>query len=122
MLLLAEDAVSTFCEDTANIWQLVGRVVTVFKIVIPVILIILGTIDLGKAVIASDDKAIKSATTALIKRIIAGIVIFFIPTIVKALFNLFTSGSEAMSDAKICVNCIASPGGDCDGYAKNASK
>lgn len=104
-MLLLETA-STFCSDTKEIWQFVGTIVTIFKIVIPVLIIILGSIDLGKAVVASDDKAIKSATGILVKRIIMGVVIFFIPTIVRALFNLFTGGQASIEDAAVCINCV----------------
>lgn len=104
MLLLAGS--EGFCDTTKEIWELIGTVVTIFKIVIPVLIIIMGSIDLGKAVVSSDDKAIKSATGTLIKRIIIGVVIFFIPTIVKALFNLFTLGRDAYADAGVCISCI----------------
>jgi fumarate reductase subunit D len=103
MLLL--DA-STFCSDTQPIWAFVGTIVKIFKIVIPILLIIFGSIDLGKAVVASDDKAIKSAATTLGKRAIAAVVIFFIPTIVGAIFNLFAGGKDSMKEASVCVNCV----------------
>ena len=70
----------SFCSDSAKLWKLIGRVMLVFKIVIPLLLIIFGMIDLGKAVIASDEKAIKAATNSIIRRLIAAVVIFFIPT------------------------------------------
>ena len=47
-------------------------------------------IDLGKAVVASDEKAIKTATNSIIKRLIAAVVIFFIPTMVAAIFSLIS--------------------------------
>ena len=68
----------SFCSDSAKLWKLIGRVMLVFKIVIPLLLIIFGMIDLGKAVIASDEKAIKAATNSIIRRLIAAVVIFFI--------------------------------------------
>lgn len=102
-----------FCSDTANIWNVLGYVVTVIKIVIPLILIILGMVDLGKAVVSSDDKAINKAVTSLIKRFIAAVVMFFIPTIVSALFNaLAIMGSSEKTDYNICVQCVT--GGTCD--------
>ena len=70
-----------FCKSMQPILDVVGTVVTIFKIAIPVILIILGSIELGKAVIASKDDEIKKATSGLIKRVIGAVVIFFIPTI-----------------------------------------
>lgn len=77
-----------FCADTANIWHLLGMVVTIIKIVIPLLLIILGMVDLGKAVISSDEKAINKAVGSLLKRFIAAVVVFFIPTIVNAIFGI----------------------------------
>ncbi len=102
---------SDFCYTTHDIWQFVGVFVTIFKIVIPILLIIFGSIDLGKAVVASDDKAIKGATTTLVKRLIAAIVIFFIPTIVRAVFGLLSNASETMKQAENCINCAT--GGSC---------
>ena len=55
------------------------------QLFIPIILIILGTIDLGKAVIASDDKEVKAAQGRLIKRFIYAALIFFVTTLVSVL-------------------------------------
>lgn len=111
---------STFCSDTANIWQFVGRLVTVIKIAVPILIIILGSWDLGKAVVQSDDKAIKTATNSLIKRFVAGIVIFLLPTIVTAIFNLLQGWQDTKSDATVCFQCISNPGNGsaCDTAAK----
>ena len=95
-----------FCASTANIWQILGYVVNIIKIVIPLILIVLGMIDLGKAVISSDDKAINKAVTSLIKRFIAAVIMFFIPTIVSALFNALSVGDLTSDDANKCVQCV----------------
>jgi len=110
MLFLAEQ---TFCADTANIWQVLGYVVNVIKIVIPLILIILGMLDLGKAVVEDDDKAVNKAVTRLVKRFIAAVVMFFIPTIVSALFNaLSLMNATDQADYNICVQCVT--GSKCD--------
>ncbi len=96
-----------FCRNTANIWQVLGYVVLIIKIVIPLILIILGMVDLGKAVIASDDKAISKSVGSLVRRFIAAVVIFFIPTIVSALFNaLSIMSADERADYNICVQCV----------------
>ena len=60
-----------FCAGSANVWQTVGIVLMVFKIVIPILLIIFGMIDLGKAVIASKDDEIKKATKSLLFRAVS---------------------------------------------------
>lgn len=60
----------------------------ILQIGIPIILIVFGTIDLGKAVIASDEKQVKEAQSKLIKRCIYAIVVFFIVTIVQLLTSM----------------------------------
>ena len=102
-----------FCTDTANIWNLLGYVVTVIKIVIPLILIVLGMVDLGKAVVSSDDKQISKSVSTLIKRFIAAVIVFFVPTIVSALFNaLAIMNDTEWADYNVCVQCVT--GSTCD--------
>lgn len=62
----------------------------IIQIGIPIILIVMGSIDLGKAVLSSDDKEIKGATNKLIKRAIAAVAVFFIATIVTVLMGMFS--------------------------------
>ena len=57
----------------------------IIQIGIPILLIVMGSIDLGKAVMSSDDKEIKGATGKLIKRAIAAVAVFFVTTIVTLL-------------------------------------
>lgn len=107
MYLLATAA--DFCTKTKDVWSLVGKILGVFKIVIPLLVIIYGMIDLGKAVVASKDDEIKKAAKQLLIRIIAGIVIFFIPTIVSFAFSLADGFTD--SDYSICKDCITSSSG-----------
>ena len=64
------------------------------QIIIPIGLIIYGTIDLGKAVIASDEKEVKAAQNRLIKRFIYAALIFFVVTLVSALMSIIATGGE----------------------------
>lgn len=67
----------------------------IIQIGIPILLILMGSIDLGKAVLSSDDKEIKGATSKLIKRAISAVAVFFVTTIVSLLMGLFTrSGAQ----------------------------
>ena len=109
-----------FCANSANIWQLVGYVLLVFKIVIPILLIIWGMLDLGKAVIASKDDEIKKATKSLDFRDISGIVIFFLPTLVGVIMGFVSNFSEVQDDWRVCRQCITDPNGECKGYAEDA--
>lgn len=107
MLLL--DAIN-FCSETSAIWKLVGQILYIFKIVIPILVVIFGMIDLGKAVVASKDDEIKKAAKQLGMRILAGIVIFFIPTIIGFAFTLADGFSNVENDYNVCSTCITNPG------------
>lgn len=108
-MLLGADVEAICLGDAAEIWQFIGKILFVFKIAIPLLLIVFGMIDLGKAVIASDDKEIKNATTKLMKRAIAGVVIFFIPTLVGFIFSIVNGFGSVKSTYEFCKNCIVNP-------------
>lgn len=73
--------------EMASVWGIVGNIILAIRIIIPIILIVIGTVAFGKAIIADDDKEIKTAVTKLIKKAILAVLIFVLPIIVKALFN-----------------------------------
>lgn len=64
----------------------------IVQIGIPILLLIFGTIDLGKAVISSDEKEVKAAQSRLIKRCIYAALIFFVTTLVSVLMNIVGNG------------------------------
>lgn len=102
---------STFCTETASVWGILGYIVLALRIVIPLALIILGMIDMGKAVIEDDEKAIGTAVGKLVRRFIAALLVFFIPVIVSVLFNaIFNAGIDAKgrgnSNYNVCVQCL----------------
>ena len=103
-----------FCKKTWPVWQIVGIVILILKIIIPIIIIIWGIVLLAKAVVSSDDKEISKSIRGLVKKIIAGIVIFFIPSIVSALFSYIAGFSDTRPDFLKCLDCINSPNKKCD--------
>jgi uncharacterized BrkB/YihY/UPF0761 family membrane protein len=76
------------CSDIAPITGFIKQIMTLIGIAIPILLVIMGSLDLGKAVVAGKEDEIKKAQTTLVKRAIAGIAVFFLSTIVWLLFGL----------------------------------
>lgn len=98
----------TFCHDTLQVWELIGSIVKIVQIAIPVIIILLGTIDLGKAVMAGKDDEIKGAQKMFIRRLIYGLAVFFVVFIVRAVFNVIAESSDATSGSgKECFCAVA---------------
>ena len=94
-------------ENLLPIIQFIKRgIFPIIQIGIPIILIVMGSIDLGKAVMSSDDKEIKGATSKLIKRAIAAVAVFFVTTVVSLLMGLFTkSGANVEGNTTSWQEC-----------------
>ena len=98
-----------FCTDTVEIWQFVGKILWIIRVLVPVILLVIGTVTLGKAVIAEDDGEIKKSVTKLVKKVIIAAIIFFLPMLVKAIFNLVLSDEakgNAQNDYVVCIDSL----------------
>ena len=74
--------------DIICIIEIVKFFLKVFMFVLPAILIVLGIIDLFKAMISSDEKTQKESRKMFLRRLVYMVVIFLVPTIVMALFNI----------------------------------
>ena len=102
---------SGFCNGVKDIIQMVGWILLIFKILIPIIIILLGVFDLGKAVTASKDDEIKKSAKSLGMRVVAGIIIFLIPSIIIWIFGLAAGFSEAQESLgwPVCEKCLLHP-------------
>ena len=88
---VGDGTVDDGCGGLAPIVRIIKNgVFPIVQIGIPILLIVFGTIDLGKAVISSDEKEVKQAQSRLIKRCIYAILVFFIVT----LLNLYYSNNQ----------------------------
>ena len=103
------------CEDESVLrgFSIIRMLITVAKILVPIIIILKVSMDFGKAVISSDDGEIKKAAGKLPKRIIAGLIIFLIPTIVNFIFNTLVPFEETASAFASCTTCMTTAD-ECD--------
>ena len=94
------------CDALMPIIRLIrDGVIPLIQIGIPIILIVLGMLDLGKAVMASKEDEIKSAQKLLIKRAIYAVAIFFVVFVVQVVFVLIdNSGDLGQSNWITCWN------------------
>ena len=112
-----------FCMRSSSIWQLVGYALFALKVLIPVVIIIYGVIDLVKALTAGKDDAINSASRSILMRVIIGITIFFVPTIVRTVLRLVNDAVPYLNKAAACEECLLGPLGDkCKGSIDEAKK
>ena len=81
----------------------VSMIILIIKIAIPVLLIIFGMLDLGKAVVASKEDEIKKGQQLFIKRAITAVVVFFVIQIVQIIIRFLAGNSTGISQ---CFNCF----------------
>ena len=81
-------------DSIVNIFKfLIGLI----KIGVPILLVIWGSWDLGKAVMAQKDDEIKNAQKVFIKKLIIAILVFLVPTFIGIALNVVdTSGSKGV--------------------------
>ena len=87
-----------------------GYLLMVAKVAIPLIIIVMGTIDLFKSVVDKDEKSFAKQLKILLMRIVAGIFVFFLPSIIYALFGI-SSDLNIVNENKYkgCIDCVLKP-------------
>lgn len=90
-----------FPEQLAHI---IAMVVNFIYIGVPILLIIWGMLDLGKAVISQKEDDIKKGQKTFIQRAIAAVMVFLIFSIVQLIFSLL--GNAGGDNPMDCVKCM----------------
>ena len=97
---------------------IVSTMITVIKIVVPILLVIFGMIDLVKGIIASKEDEIKKGRQIFIKRLIAGAIVFFVVSIVQLIISLVVNDKNEKTNMMTCVQCFIN--GECT-YKKDSN-
>lgn len=88
--------------------NITSTIVTLIMVIVPVILIILGMMDLGKAVMAQKEDEIKKGQQIFIKRLLAAAIVFFVIFVVKTAVGLIAPDNKNIVD---CIDCFTN--GEC---------
>ena len=89
--------------------KIVGMILLLAKMVVPIVIIVMGSIDLFKAVTSNENTIIKQAK-ALGIRIVIGFLIFFLPTIINTILDMT---DLVPSEYESCETCVLDPT-DCE--------
>ena len=101
------------CNDPRIIQVLhfAGYLLLIAKISVPLLIIGFGTSDLFKAVIDKDEKSFSKQLKIFGIRVVSGVVVFFIPTIIYAIFNLSSEIYPTINSVRYqkCSDCLLKP-------------
>lgn len=105
--------INSFCREISPLLQLIGQALNIFKITLPLVLIILGIVDIGKAVISSKSDDVKKNLKNFFKKLAVSVLVFFVPTIVMVVFGFIRGFSNIIDnsgiDYSICYECMFNP-------------
>ena len=94
--------------------QIIRIVVVLLKIAMPLMLIILGSIDIVKAVIASDEKKINESQSRFLKRLIPAALVFLVITIIQFLIGIIADNQNEAQTLIKCIDCMVSDSSKCE--------
>ena len=88
----------------AKIPELVSFAITLIQIAVPVILVVMGSIDLFKGITAQKDDEIKKGQQMFVKRLLIAALIFFVIVIAKFLISIIADNSS--TNIIDCIDCF----------------
>lgn len=78
-------------EDKNSLAYLIQKLLNYIKIIGPILVVILSSIDFIKVIWASDDENMKKAQQKLVKRLIAALLLFLLPTLIGLMITLINN-------------------------------
>ena len=100
--LLEIDSAESLCDTMGPLLRLVGIVLLAIKIIVPIILIVVGMLELAKAV--GDQDEVSKATKKLVQKLIIAVLVFLVATVVGLVMNLI-----GHNEYQACMGCINHP-------------
>lgn len=95
-----EDKCGQIFDSTFN--NFVNKVMLIFYIAGPILLILFGSLDFAKATVSSEADALKKATTRFAKRLAATILLFLAPVLVNIVISFNVSDKYLSGNAYAC--------------------
>ena len=90
----------------AKIPELTSFCITIVQIAVPIILVIVGSLDFFKAITSQKEDEMKKSQNIFIKRLVLAAVIFFVIVIAKVLVSVIADSSSA--NIIECMDCFLS--------------
>ena len=100
-----------------RIANIVHTIILIIQIAVPVVLVIMGMLDLFKGITAQKEDEIKKGQQMLIKRLITAVLVFFIVAIVKLLIS-FAAGQGESKNILTCADCFLNGADEISGDCK----
>lgn len=91
---MSANELNEICCNIRPILKAINLMLEIVKWSVPLLLIVLGTIDMFKAVLSGDEKVVKETQESFIKRLLYGVLIFLIPFLVDLVLSLISDNIQ----------------------------
>lgn len=106
------------CCDIRPFLKIIRLVISIIQWSVPLLLLVLGTIDMFKAIVSGDEKATKESQSTFFKRLMYGVIIFLVPFLISLILNLVSDNiikdDSDLTSAEAWVECWTSSANDSD--------
>lgn len=90
--LISGDMTTITCKDiikeNGDLQKILKSIVNIVKILVPIALLVLGTLDIAQAIFAGDESKMKKSQSKFMKRLLIALVIFLIPSVLKVILTI----------------------------------
>lgn len=93
--------------------KIIHIIYLIIQILVPILLVIFGSIDFLKAVIGQKDDEIKKGQQIFIKRLIYGIIVFFVFSIVRLVISFAADSKGRALKIMDCASCLINNDSKC---------
>lgn len=83
----------------------ISTIVSLIMVIIPIVLVIFGMLDLGKAVASQKEEEIKKGQKTLFARVIQAVIVFFVVALVRLVMYI-VGGNEESNPYWNCFDCF----------------
>lgn len=85
--------------------KVISILYNILQVAVPILLVIMGSIDLSKGIAASKEDEMKKGQQLFVKRLIAGVLVFLVFIVVKLLISLIANDNESDNKATRIMQC-----------------
>ncbi len=89
--------------------QVVGYIIFIAKFAVPLIIMVVGSVDIAKSIMDGTQEAVSKHVKAIALRLVLGVFIFFIPSIINVILAATPQFDDINGEYTSCKDCMLTP-------------
>lgn len=118
-------SINSICTNLSPLIQILGYFILIYKIFLPLILIVIISLDLTKVIVSNKSDELKKCLKNMVIKLALSILIFFVPMISMLIMSFIGQFEYIKNDSgidyNICYDCMFNPTSNrCNDAVENA--